>query len=369
MDSPILLSVVATTRNDDHGKNLQYRMQKFVDGFVEQCKRHNLNAELILVEWNPPDTTPSLAQALHYQKDKGPCSIRIVRVPKDVHLQFEYAEKIPLFQMIGKNVGIRRAKGEFVLATNIDIIFSDHVMRYIKTKLKKGHLYRVDRLDVPEMLPESQNFDDILAFCSKNVLRINAKIGTIPVQGKSRFFIAFSILRFLYSHFFLKIFRSSVKTLVTRSIPFTISLINKGLRWGLDLLFPENSFIPHTNACGDFTLLSAEEWNSLRGYPEWNKYSWHIDSVLVYQARQHGIKEVDLRRKDVIYHIEHEAGSGYAPEYAHLLFKRLNDKGIPYLSNDALDEIVFRMKKSNEKVVYNGNDWGLAALSLEEIVV
>ena len=48
------LSVVATTRNDNHGGSLTYRMQHFVDGFVEQCKRHQLSAELILVEWNPP---------------------------------------------------------------------------------------------------------------------------------------------------------------------------------------------------------------------------------------------------------------------------------------------------------------------------
>src|SRR5262249_33856914 len=35
----------------------------------------------------------------------------------------------------------------------------------------------------------------------------------------------------------------------------------------------------HTNACGDFTLLSRENWFRFAGYPEWVMYSWHIDSV------------------------------------------------------------------------------------------
>ena len=44
-------SVVATSRNDDHGGNLLQRMRHFVDGFAAQCRRHGLAAELILVEW------------------------------------------------------------------------------------------------------------------------------------------------------------------------------------------------------------------------------------------------------------------------------------------------------------------------------
>ncbi len=45
------LSVVAVSRNDDHGRDLCGRMQHFVDGFIAQCRKHQLSAELILVEW------------------------------------------------------------------------------------------------------------------------------------------------------------------------------------------------------------------------------------------------------------------------------------------------------------------------------
>ena len=40
--------------------------------------------------------------------------------------------------MIAKNVGIRRASGEFILATNIDVIINQKLYEFIsKKKLKK----------------------------------------------------------------------------------------------------------------------------------------------------------------------------------------------------------------------------------------
>src|SRR4051812_32717728 len=99
----IQLSVVATSRNDNHGGSLTERMQHFIDGFVAQCKRHGLRAELILVEWNPPAERASLMNELRWPADPSPCDIRIVTVPAEVHRRFAHSDKIPLYQMIGKN--------------------------------------------------------------------------------------------------------------------------------------------------------------------------------------------------------------------------------------------------------------------------
>src|SRR5579864_7929447 len=110
MSNQPLLSVVATARNDNHGGRFLYRMQHFVDGFIEQCKRHQLNAELIIVEWNPPEDTEPLSQVIKFPDDKGPCEVRFICVPKEAHMKLSHSDKLPLFQMIGKNVGIRRAR-------------------------------------------------------------------------------------------------------------------------------------------------------------------------------------------------------------------------------------------------------------------
>src|ERR1035441_681609 len=118
------LSVVVTARNDDHGGNLLRRMQVFVDAWINQAKRHNLSSELIVVEWNPPAGRRRLADALRWPGDTGPCDVRILEVPPEVHARYRHAAALPLYQMIAKNVGIRRARGEFILATNIDLLFS-----------------------------------------------------------------------------------------------------------------------------------------------------------------------------------------------------------------------------------------------------
>jgi hypothetical protein len=163
------LTVVATSRNDNHGGNLLRRMQLFINGFAEQCKRHQLDAELILVEWNPPPDKPRLAEALSWPSEKGHCSIRVIEVPKAIHDRFKHSDRLSLFQMIAKNVGIRRARGRFILATNIDILFSDEIIRFFASgKLDPNRMYRVDRYDVSSDVPGDVPFERQLEFCQRS---------------------------------------------------------------------------------------------------------------------------------------------------------------------------------------------------------
>ena len=128
----------------------------------------------------------------------------------------------------------------------------------------------------------------------------------------------------------------------------------------------------HTNACGDFTLLSKEHWLSLRGYPEWEIFSWHIDSVFLYQADQNGVAEIDLPERCRVYHIEHGKGSGYTPEGANILFDRLKSKEIAYIDWPQFLQIVAEMdraKKRGERTLYNSASWGMANVALPEIEI
>ncbi len=147
-ESPYL-SVVAVSRNDEHGGNTLERTQIFVDSFLDQCERHQLSAELIIVEWNPPGEKAALAEVISWAKANQWVDCRVVTVPTELHRLLDYSRVLPLFQMIGKNVGIRRARGEFVLATNIDIMLSEEVFGLLASrKLRKDRMYRCDRFDV-----------------------------------------------------------------------------------------------------------------------------------------------------------------------------------------------------------------------------
>ena len=117
-------------RNDDHGGNLLGRMQAFVNNWLNQARRFGLASELIIVEWNPPPDRPKLQTMLRWPASCA-CTFRFIEVPPELHRILEFGDALPLFQMIGKNVGIRRARGRFVLSTNVDIILSNELIDVI----------------------------------------------------------------------------------------------------------------------------------------------------------------------------------------------------------------------------------------------
>src|SRR5262249_30726702 len=104
-----------------------------------------------------------------------------------LHRRYQHAATLPLLQMIAKNVGIRRARGRFILATNIDILFNDELMRFLKEeRLEKGKLYRIDRTDVDADVPVHAPVEEQLAYCRGHQLRINTNYETIPLDGPGR---------------------------------------------------------------------------------------------------------------------------------------------------------------------------------------
>jgi hypothetical protein len=353
MNENIQLSVVVTARNDDHGQNFLYRMQHFVNGFIYQSNKYKLRSELVIVEWNPPDDKKLLSEVISFPTNNSQCDIRFIEVPATVHKKYRNSDKLHLYQMIGKNIGIRRAKGNFILATNIDILFSDELILFMRDKLTDGFLYRVDRYDVPGQLPVNCDFPKILEFCSKNYFRINGKWGTLSLVNKKWVNLnrnnAFLVL-------YKRLIAVKLKNINIKSI---FKVFNK-----IKFIFLKYINKKHTNACGDFTLLSRNDWEKIGGYLELPIYSWHIDSVLLYYAMSNKIKELDLSKMFRIYHIDHSISSGYTHENPNALFDRLNKLGIPFLSNQDLDEY---FKESLDKRCCNYNEnWGLRSFQLNE---
>jgi len=364
-DSPYL-SVVVVSRNDDHGGNPLQRTQLCINSLYEQCNRYRLPAELIVVDWNPPIDRPGLADVIRWPEDRRFIRTRVITVPPECHRSLPHSKDLPLFQMIGKNVGIRRARGEYVLATNIDILFSDELMDYIsKRSLQHGHSYRVDRFDIRnDVLNEA---GDAKPDYRKNVIRVNIKLGTffnswigyagkiinplsdaaMPVFGNrtvyriTSFFVGILLSPFKrafkrYSVWFHSVVsrffpRSKVPSERRNSVLmlFGYLLYRLKLRGGSGLPFL------HLNSCGDFTLLSRADWDSLGGYLEDPIFSWNLDSLLLIDAYYCGIREKDLISPKNVFHVEHGAGSGWTPgKGEQLLFERLEKSGIPYISEE-----------------------------------
>src|SRR5262249_46852206 len=157
-------------------------MQHFVNGFIAQCREHQLRAELLLVEWNPPPERLPLEAALEWPADFGPATIRVVTVPPHLHASFPSSNALPVFQMIGKNAGIRRAQGRYVLATNIDILLDDATVVFLRDQLTPGRMLRADRYDVPGDLARTMPFNRLLAHCRSRFFQVQTRFGTFDVR-------------------------------------------------------------------------------------------------------------------------------------------------------------------------------------------
>lgn len=392
------LSVVAATRNDDHGGGLLARMQVFVDALIAQCERHQLDAELILVEWNPPADRAPLVDALRWPAGGGRVTVRVITVSPELHRRFAHAEALPLFQMIAKNVGIRRAGAPYVLATNIDLVLSDEVMHALAARtLAPRTLYRADRYDVDRGIPAEAPLDEQLRWCAGNLLRICGRLGTKEV-ATGAFYPIYAGLSDLPRYVIHRLSRVELgrgdfagrahrairrrlrrRLIEQRRLERHAAALAAGrpaaaalaaaaappsaLR-RLHSLARRSRVRPHTNASGDFTLLHRDDWERLRAYPELEIYSLHIDSLLLYMARFAGIRERVL--PGPVYHLEH--GTGFRPddEGRRELFGWLDRAGIPWITGPQFDAYVMEMITTRRPLDLNDDAWGLGGEELPE---
>jgi hypothetical protein len=118
------LSVVVAARNESERELAGIRA--FVDGWIRQAKRHDVSSEVIVV-------VRGLVEAVDIPENGDVCQVRLVDVPEDVRMN------------VARNAGIRVARGEFVLAANPGIRFSEELMRRFAARdLAAGRMYRMD---------------------------------------------------------------------------------------------------------------------------------------------------------------------------------------------------------------------------------
>lgn len=318
------ISFVVTARNDNYGGDFRQRMQAFVDVLLTLCERHCLNMELVIVEWNPPKDNPRLADALTWVESPKYCRVRIIEVPEEIHRQLPNSERMPLFEFIGKNVGVRRARGEFILATNPDILFSEELIQFLASaKLSSRCFYRSTRYDVQGPVPLDQPVEEQLAYCQQGVTRING----YPSSFDNCFRQRFNLRRILYDCLDYLIWR---------------------LRY-----FPYDR--PFTNASGDFFMMHQSHWHFLHGYPQIvgtdSHGLFHVDSFMAYEALFHGLKQIRLSNRLRIYHQEHGRPKNSA------------------LFSPEVESTRNRLLKARQPIIFNDETWGLGKHDLPETTI
>ena len=354
------LSIVATSRNDGHGGDLLDRMQVFLDGLALHCAERKQTAELILVEWNPPGDRPPLAEVCRFGQTGGHLRTRLITVPPRTHASLENAAALPMFQMIAKNVGIRRARGDYVLATNVDILCSEPLSRWLAGRpLRDGTFYRVDRHDVNGRAPKDISFEQKLVWHGQHVIREAGPTGVRSCDYRYAVHGRGLIDRVGRRYRAQRARQPAEAALGTAWRILRDSIERRGKARRIPPL--------HFHAAGDFTLMSRRDWFALRGYPELPTYSWNLDALFLVMAFRHGMSEHRRDPPEIIYHLDHGRHAGWTPAGAEAMFAELRSKRIPVVDGDGFIDLAHRVLTGHVTNPFNAPSWGMGDQDFPEI--
>lgn len=396
------LSFIVVARNDKHGENFLHRLQIFVNVLIELAEKHNLDAELVLVEWNPQKNRSRLKDALNWPKNLKSIIVRIIEVPNEIHRKVPNSDKIPFFQWVAKNVGIQRASSEYVLATNGDILFNEAFIKFLASKpLSKDFFYRIDRYDVNKQIPIDLSVEDQLRFCEEHLyMKYGIYSATLIKTSSIRIFLFRfkSLISFFLSRLFVfirkfnsfllnplalkrvfmraykpqkgifkqitnssKVFKNKQSSYFKYVINFFLSTLRNYLKTVVfKLLSACGLFIKgddtfaadlglHTNAAGEFLIMAKQHWHKLRGYPE-IKNQYYIDGYLCFKANALGLQQIILKNPMKIYHQDHDQSE----------YQKRPRNFQQYIEDSK------KMYESKRPIIFNSEDWGLGKEKLVE---
>ncbi len=333
------LSAVIYTRNDGYGGK---RHEAGIKGLLLQAEKHHLRLELIMVEWNPPPDKPLLKDIFPWPQNLNFCTIRAIVVPASIHARYKFSDKYPIHGTVTFNTGIRRARGEFVLSTTPDILFSDEIMEFLAAeKLDKNTMYGINIHFVDGDAANRPSLEEQLVYCS-NKFRSVSDIGS-----------------------------------------------------AIDINPAEEPIIQREGP-GDFILLPRECWNLIHGYPEIDIVGANTGDLVVHMAYLSGARDVILREPMRVYHMGHETKRESVskmvrlvntvcekynfPEILAKIIKfpvyrlfppknELKEDKVTSLSYAEYRNIVLDMIKVKRSYIFNDDSWGLGEEPLDEFMI
>jgi hypothetical protein len=335
------LSIVVAGRNDNYGGDFLSRVQRFVKVLWGFLKSRPLEVEFILVEWNPPIDREGFSHALHWPPLPGRLIARVIQVPNRIHQQLPNSERILLFEYFAKNVGIRRATGEFILVTNPDVLFTEELMAYLASKeLHQSRFYRIDRYDFRGSPPPALDPQGTLSAAKKNIYQVHVRLdkhrkSTIPIRGLRKWFA-------LWSENWPGSYNSNGYGRVPGNLAVPLN----------DNQEPYGGI--HTNASGDFLLASSNNWKKIRGFPEFTDTFTHLDSYACHQLKALGLEQTLLLPPCMLLHEDHP---------------RDEQKTRPMGSPDIWQHDLQAIRDRRMGPAVNSEDWGFAREDLLEVFI
>jgi hypothetical protein len=246
------ISAVIVSRNDNYGGRLSDRATYCINSAIETYD------EVFYIDWNSP------SHSLFYDiKD----NLKLKGNLNHIVVSNELASLLTGFdnnaqvccETLARNIGIRRATGDWIVSTNIDIIHP------IREELQ-NHLSKLDINTFYTISRRHTDWETIEKFHNGKIL-----------------FSEWESLR---------------KNLIENS--------EKRVFEEKTLDEDDYSLI---NCCGDYQVASKHIWNEIRGFEEELIYSLYTDTNVQKKAVMHGFGLKALY-EPALFHIEHGRGGG-----------------------------------------------------------
>ena len=240
------ISVVLSGRNDEAMGDFTGRVQAFIDHFSIAAWAMNMSAEIIVVEWNPPAARSALASVLKSGAPHNRLPVFIASVSPALHARLSKASSTEFFEYAAKNVGIRLARGSWILVGNPDSLFTLPMLTFLSLRrLTPGHFYRAHRDNIGRGQWPSIGSRPWL----------QQPFGRLAqLEARSQFSLHWSSMeggRQLVSD-------SSVGTCSFGHVPSSRQLLHAA----------QSTDQPYAVAPGDFLIADSSTWNALGAYPD-----------------------------------------------------------------------------------------------------
>ncbi|KAI8639086.1 hypothetical protein BD408DRAFT_350644 [Parasitella parasitica] len=310
------LSIVIVTRVDNYAGGQQHRLQNFIDSAYILAEKTQERIELLIVEWNPPENRRRVIDAFRFRGSKY-LKYRIITIPNSLHEIIQNRGKSPLHEFEGKNVGIRFARGEFVVCTNQDDIWSHNFHNAIKSRVfQKDTIYvqHQDHHNIHDNLPPS--IVNLEAFPSDDTIYNSCVLGE---QNWGNY---------------------------TLPPPITVTSRNNP---EIEDRTTTMNILEVADQAGDFTMAHRDTWKIPRGYREAGGVAW-MDIEFICTAAW-------TKKIPVVY-----VKPGFTCHQEHANIWESNKEAI----NDNTNIDMGKIERGESVYMNNENEWGLLNYKIYE---
>lgn len=253
------ITFVVAGRNDNYSGNFKKRIQNMFESISSGIEKYpGCNVEVVFVSYRNPINTQHLPYALNIP-DNLKSRLKITIITDEDHENIVKIignhRKLDFLEFVGKNVASQRTETKFFLFTNGDNIFPEFLFEIFSLRqFNPSFFYKTDRLE--------------LSFLKTHCNSSYPWLYDIPTD--------YPIYKFQYDFFSQQMYFHMI-----------------------DQKYME------TRGLGDFTLLSSEMFNLIKGYDQ-HPTNWGTDHLLDAKMLGFAPKHISFRLNVPIFHQDHE---------------------------------------------------------------